>query len=418
MRKADGTEATLTKHSVEMESDIKEWKPLEPKDLVDYEPGEKEITDAMETVKVILKLSDIDTEPEEWFENQWYEVLRKKDWTVYITDWNGMGIDKDIVRRCLQLLYWGKYAYLKKWDFELYWPVDIKRYQRRLATPLGYITIPIITVNNTPVFFNSKWCLTDWEKTTYELYNNKSQDYDRMELEKKIMWDLILYSQIWTKTMDDSKALFEKIKKECENTGVLKRIAFDNWVFTLDFDWRIWFDTAKNQKPMVFPPFTITIDFVRKQLWLRGRHPHRYNWGFCLGWVLTDIKDRCFKEKDIYWLVMGMIQFAWEWNSSDVGHSDRHPWNCIIRTFQDNGYTDIRELPVSAWEILLTLIEYSYTYLLDNVDLREVLKEQLLNNEWFRKLFLERVNKEKRNSMINEVLTEKEREKDFIKELM
>ena len=56
MRKADGTEATLTKHSVEMESDIKEWKPLEPKDLVDYEPGEKEITDAMETVKVILKL--------------------------------------------------------------------------------------------------------------------------------------------------------------------------------------------------------------------------------------------------------------------------------------------------------------------------------------------------------------------------
>jgi hypothetical protein len=38
--------------------------------LVDYEPGEKEITDAMETVKVILKLSDIDTEPEEWFENQ------------------------------------------------------------------------------------------------------------------------------------------------------------------------------------------------------------------------------------------------------------------------------------------------------------------------------------------------------------
>lgn len=416
MRKADGTEATLTKHSVEMESDLKGWKPLEPKDLVDWEPNEKEISDTMETVKVILKLSEINDDPEDWFEKQWFEIVRKKDWTAYLV--NDLGMDRDIVKRCLSILYWGKYAYLKKDNFELYWPVEIKRYQRRLATPLGYITIPIITVNNTPVFFNSKWCLSEEERNCYELYNNKTIDYDRMELEKKIMWDLILYSQLWTKSVDDSKTLFDKIKKECEQVWTLKKISFNNWVFTLDFDWRMWFDTAKHQPPMVFPPFTITIDFVRKQLWLRGRHPHRYNWGFCLGGALTDIKDKCFKEKDIYGLVMGMIQFAWEWNSSDVGHSDRHPWNCIIRTFQDWVSYDISNLPVSKGEVLLTLLEYSFTYVLENNTLSQELKQLLLNNEWFRKLFSDRLELGRRRDIIENLLSDEEKENDFIKALL
>jgi hypothetical protein len=121
----------------------------------------------------------------------------------------------------------------------LYGPVDIKRYVRKLATPYGYITIPIITVDNTAVLFDSHWCLTDGEKSTYELYNNKTYDYDAMELEKKIMSDLILYSTLGQKDMEQSKGIFEKIKKECENTGVLKKITFKDGIFTLDFDWRI-----------------------------------------------------------------------------------------------------------------------------------------------------------------------------------
>lgn len=419
MRKAWGTEATVSKKKVEMKADLKAGEPLKPKELVDWKKSDKVITDAMETVKVILELSDIKDEPEDWFKQQWYDIATKSDGTKFLLAGDWMWVDTDIVRRTIQILYWGKYAYLKKGDFELYWQVDVKRFVRQLDTPLGSISIPIITVNDVPVFFNSKWCLTEWERSTYELYNNKEYDYDKMELEKKIMADLILYAQSWTKSMDESKTIFDRIQKECENMWVLKNIKFADWVFTLNFDWRMWTDTAHNQPGMVFPPFTITIDFVRKNLWLRGWHPHRWQWGFCLGWELTKIKDRCFKEKDIYWLVMGMIQFGVEWNSNDVWHWDRHPWNCIIKTYNDGFSWDINDLPVSIADILLTVIDYSYTYVIEHDWLKNPLKDLLMNNEWFRALFLERVKDSRmRSAIISNVLSPTERENDFIKALL
>lgn len=418
MRKADGTEATLTKHTVEMASDIKEWKPLEPKELVDREPGEKEITDPRETVSVLLKLSNYKEDPEDWFSSQWYDVLKKKDGSVFLYSRDIWSVETDIVKRCMQILYWGKYAYLKKWEFELYWPVDIKRYVRKLATPYGYITIPIITVDNTAVLFDSHWCLSEWERATYELYNNKTYDYDKMELEKKIMGDLILYSTLWTKDMEQSRSVFDKIKKECENTGVLRKITFKDWVFTLDFDWRIWFDTANHERPMVFPPFTVKIDFVRKSLWLSGWHPHRWQGGFCLGWELTKIRDRCFRDKDIYGLVMWMVQFWQEWNSSDVGHWDRHPWRCIMNAWNDWAFSSIDNLPVSKAEILFTVMEASITYVLDNTWLSQPLKDLLLESEWFRKQFKERVSHSNRETIIETLLSDSDKKKDFIKELL
>lgn len=417
MRKADGTEANLTRHSVEMEADLKGWKPLEPKDLVDREPNEKVITDAMETVKVILSLSDIEEEPEEWFEKQWYDLVKKKDGTVVLLNTNQNQIITDIVKKVVDILYYWKRAFLRKGEFELYWQVDVKRYVRELDTPLGKITIPVITVWDTPVFFNSKWCLSEWERSTYELYNNKEYDYDKMELEKKIMSDLILYSQTGVKAMDDSKSIFNRIKEECDKMWVLKKIAFKDWIFTLDFDWRIWFDTAQKQKPMVFPPFTITIDFMRKNLWLRWWHPHRWNGWFCLGWALTQIKDQCFKNKDIYGLVMWMVQFGNEWNSSDVGHSDRHPWNCIIRTYNDTGF-DLEWLPVSKEEIILTVAEYNYTCVLDLNWLSNPAKELLMNSESFRALMKDRLNKDNIKYLVAWLLTTEEKKKDFIQELL
>lgn len=418
MRKADGTEATLTRHSVEMESDLKAWKPLEPKELVDREPNDKKITDTMETVKVILELSDIKDSPEEWFEKQWFDLVKKKDWTNLLIDANSQWVITDIVKKAIDILYGWKWAYLKKWEYELYWPVEVKRYTRDLATPLWHINIPIITVKDTPVFFNSKWCLSEWEKSTYELYNNKEYDYDWMELEKKIMWDLILYSQLWTKSLEDSKTIFDKIESECSKMWILKRIKFDNWVFTLNFDWRIWFDTAHNQKPMVFPPFTITIDFVRKSLWLSGWHPHRWNGGFCLGWELTKIKDRCFKEKDIYGLVMWMVQFWCEWNSSDVWHSERHPGGCIINSYNDWVFSSLDWLPVSKEEILLTIAEYSYTYILDHTWTSMPFKDLLLWSESFRALMTDRLSKERIVNLVNWLLSETDKKKSFIKALI
>lgn len=418
MRKANSTEATLKKTTVEMESDVKEQKPLEPKELVDWEPCDKEITDPIETVKVILQLSDIDTEPEEWFESIWRELVRKKDWTIYLLNSLNNNVNKDPILVCISHLYSGKYAYIKKWDMELYWPVEVKRYRRRLATPLGYINIPIVTVNWTPIFFNSKWCLTQAERNIYELYNQKKVNFDRMELEKKIMWDLIIYSQLWTKTLEESKALLTKIEEEVRKTWVVKKFTFDNWIFEINFDWRMWFDTAREQPPMVLPPFTITIDFLNKRLWLRGWHPHRFQDNFCLWGALTQLKDRCFRDRDMYWLVMGMVQFGCEWNSSDVWMWDRHPWRCIIRTFEDNWIPNLSGLPVSAEEIYCTLLSYSYTYVLDTDELVNDCARLLKDSEPFRALLKQRVQQEWINWFLDWLSSELvDKDEPFIKEL-
>jgi hypothetical protein len=53
-----------------MKADLKAGEPLKPKELVDWEKSDKVITDAMETVKVILELSDIKDDPEDWFKSQ------------------------------------------------------------------------------------------------------------------------------------------------------------------------------------------------------------------------------------------------------------------------------------------------------------------------------------------------------------
>jgi hypothetical protein len=65
-----------------------------------------------------------------------------------------------------------------------------------LETPYGRIVMPIVCVDDTPMFFKKTGLLSQEQVETYELYNNKTEDFDRLEMEKKIMADLISYSQI------------------------------------------------------------------------------------------------------------------------------------------------------------------------------------------------------------------------------
>jgi hypothetical protein len=65
-----------------------------------------------------------------------------------------------------------------------------------LETPYGRIVMPIVCVDSTPMFFKKSGLLTPDQVEVYELYHNKTEDFDRLEMEKKIMADLILYSQI------------------------------------------------------------------------------------------------------------------------------------------------------------------------------------------------------------------------------
>lgn len=65
-----------------------------------------------------------------------------------------------------------------------------------MNTPYGKVLCPLITVESVPVFFPMDKLLSGSQVATYELYNNKKEDFDKREMEKKIMSDLIAYSQI------------------------------------------------------------------------------------------------------------------------------------------------------------------------------------------------------------------------------
>jgi hypothetical protein len=58
MRKKNSTEATVEK--VELKTELDGLKPIEPKDVIDYEVNEEAepIKDPMEVLKILLKLND------------------------------------------------------------------------------------------------------------------------------------------------------------------------------------------------------------------------------------------------------------------------------------------------------------------------------------------------------------------------
>ena len=65
-----------------------------------------------------------------------------------------------------------------------------------MNTPYGKVLCPLMTVESVPAFFPVSKLLSREQVQTYELYNNKTEDFDKREMEKKIMSDLIAYSQI------------------------------------------------------------------------------------------------------------------------------------------------------------------------------------------------------------------------------
>lgn len=334
MRRKNSTEATVEK--VQLTTELDGLKPIEPKDVIDYEVDDtaEPIKDPMEVLKILLKLNDYKWGIKKFLQWRKYQVLTDEDGKSYFFK-DGHIVD-DIILDVIQLMYGWKSAYIKRWDYVLYGDVNIRPYKITVCTKFGNIELPALSVDWTTIYFKRNDCLTPDEMEAYRMYNQKSEDFNKLELEKKIMADLITYSQLWTKTLEDCSELIERIKTSLESIWTVKYCGWRNWVMTLDFPLRMGTDNSWVYHPMVLAPLSIYIDFKNRSIRMDWNHPHNIGGSPCLGWTLSRLKDECFREKDIYGLVVGMAQFGNSFTSEDCGHNDRDPSKQLIRYL--NGY--------------------------------------------------------------------------------
>ena len=384
MIRAGSTEATVSS-TTEMASDISVSDPINPKELIDYEIVDKEITDEKEAFDIILKLSGYEWSVEEYLKEKGYKNYKAEDWTSILLDRNYYKVNNVISDYLVQNYEW-KWAYIKVKGHTVYWQVRVRQHKSMLNTPYGKIEVPLLSVNDIPMMFPIKYLLTPEERETYELYNDRPRSYDQMELEKKIISDLILYSQQWPKKdMEDVKELFEKIKRECETIWTITKISFRNQIFRLEFWWRYLTDTDGRIEPQVAPPFSLDINFRDKTITCSGRHPHNLHPDPCLGWVLTDLRDKCFASKDIYGLVMGMVEFGNSWTSSDAANWDRDTSALLREEIRRGNYnwTSLKAVWIPLIDIYKTAMRTgSYDFFLGYENLRDWFINEFDNEEF------------------------------------
>ena len=332
-------EQTISK--VELKTELDWLKPLEPKEAIDFEINEDEepITDPMETLKILLKMNWYTRWISQFLKTNKYQVYTGADWKqIFVKDGR---IVEDIVEDVVRLKYWGQYAYIKKNDMALYGAVMIRPYKIKILTQYGAVMLPELSVDWTVVYFKWDKCLSGDEIETYRLYNEKKRDFNRLELEKKIMADLITYSQMGAKTIEESSELIERIKATLESIWTVEYVWFNNWKLKLKFPFRLWVDNSGEYNPMVLAPLEITIDFTDKNIRMSGYHPHNL-WGSpCLWGELARLKDQCFRDRDIYGFVVGMAQFGNSFTSNDCGWQDRDPSKQLMYHLQGMSFHEV-----------------------------------------------------------------------------
>lgn len=361
MRRASSTEATVEK--VELKTELDWLKPIEPKDVIDYEVNEEAepIKDQTEVLKILLKLNDYKGWVNKFLQWKKYQVLTDGDGKNYYFR-DGCIVD-DIVYDIVNLMYWGKSAYIKRWDYVLYGNCEVRPYKIVVCTKYGNVELPALTVDGTTIYFKWNDCLSRDEMEAYKMYNQKKEDFNKLELEKKIMADLISYTQLWTKTIDDCGDLIEKIKTSLQSLGTVKYCGWRNGTMELDFPLRMGTDNDGEYHPMVLAPLRIFIDFKNRVIRMEWEHPHNLGGSPCLWWTLSRLKDECFREKDIYSLVIWMAQFWNSFTSKDCGHWDRDPSKKLISYIRNYTLDEIlswKEVPFV--EIFRTVAFYDVNW--------------------------------------------------------
>lgn len=329
MKRKNSTEAIVGK--VQLTTELDGLKPIEPKDVIDYEVDDtaEAIKDPMEVLKILLKLNDYKWWVKKFLQGKKYQVLTDEDGKNYFLK-DGRIVD-DIIHDVILLMYGWKSAYIKRWDYVLFGEVNIRPYKITVCTKFGNLELPALSVDGTTIYFKWNDCLSNDELEAYRLYNQKTEDFNKMELEKKIMADLMAYTQLGTKTLDGCTELIHKIKTGLEALWSVEYCGWKNGIMTLKFPLRMGTDNSGVYHPMVLAPLEISIDFKNRNVSTQGYHPHNIGGSPCLGWALSRLRDECFREKDIYGLVMGMAQFWNSFTSDDCGHTDRDPSKQLIR---------------------------------------------------------------------------------------
>ena len=413
MRRKGSTEQVVKRTA--MKSEIEVGEPLEPEEVADYVCPDKEITDPVEAFGYVLQMAWEDKSVEEWLEEHNIHKWTNEKGETMLMDWSWYKID-NLIRNYINHEYWNaRRAYVKKDWKEIYWRVSIKPYDSMLETPYGRIVMPIVCVDSTPMFFKKSGLLSPEQVETYELYHNKTEDYDRLEMEKKIMADLILYSQIWTKSIEESKDVFNRIEEECNKLWCIDHISFRDWIFSIDFGWRMMTDSSGAIPQMVAPPFRMDIDIRNRRISCEWEHPHNLHPNPCLGWELTRIKDKCFKERDLYWLVMWMIEFGLQWTSTDAGWGERDASHCLARYLENEircSKENIMRIPIPFIEIMRTLCRVSPTFFLQLWSSRQWFKEMLDDENFVRELLSISNNNTLRNIFTTAYLNSEDRNEE------
>lgn len=235
-----------------------------------------------------------------------------------------------------------------------------------MKTPEGILTIPaiyiadIFTGANQYVFFPMSALLSEEEQGLFELYRAAAPTNNIAQLEQDIMFLLekLAIAKENKPTIQETNNAFAEIEEICRSCWTIKKISIEGWKFVMEFDWRVATDSDWYIDWMVLPPLKLFIDLRNFTVrWDNCYHPHILSdYSLCMGWDLTDLAQKCIRERDLKTLIAWMISFWNTWTSDDVWHWDRHPSDCIMRYVANND-VDWNNIPVTKEEIDNTLKE-------------------------------------------------------------
>lgn len=348
----------------QFESQLPKWK-VEPVS-VEVEKNDT-IVQGFPVFEKLVKLSGINKTVDEVISDLWVMRVTKQDGEeMYWDSQNNEMLDWfSLCYKFLMRNYRRRRAYIKFWDKEIYWQVEVTSRRFQMATSEWVLIMPAVSVSDVfsneskYVFFPMTALLSEDEQALFELYRTTRATPDEaVQIERDIMrlLEKLVVAKNQKKTINETNWQFAEIEQMCKDSWTIRKLSCQDWKLVLDFDWRKVMDTDWEHPWMVLPPLEIIIDL--RNLTVRGNrcyHPHvMWDYSLCMGWTLTDLVQKCIRERDLKTLVGGMIDFGNSWTSSDAGDSDRHPASCIKR-YYDNNDIDWSTVPVNRMDILHTL---------------------------------------------------------------
>jgi len=347
----------------QFESQLPQWK-IEPVS-VEVKENDTEL-EGYPVFEKLVKLSGIDSTPEEVIKDLWFEKFTNSLWELKF--WSeGDRLLEDWFWLCLRFLqrnYHRRRAYVKVGDREIYWLVSVGWRRFHMKTPEWTLIMPSMCIadtftgENKYVFFPMSALLKEEEQALFELYKTTRPSSDTSQLEMQIMslLEKLTMARSQKPTISETNNVFSDIEEMCRTSWTIKRVSVQEWKLILEFGWRVVMDTDREFNGMVLPPVKLIIDLRNYTVrWNDTFHPHILSdYSLCMGWRLTDLVQNCIANRDLKTLVGWMIDFGNSWTSSDAEGGDREPADCILRYF-NRVWIDWNDVPVDKEDIEHTL---------------------------------------------------------------